>query len=240
MIVSAVLMASAVACSLPPPRAPEDTRAPDASPLPALASAARAARAAGHAVYRIDAAASRIVVHVGRAGTLAALGHEHAVAGVPTGYVDVDAGVAEVVLALDELRVDAADDRRWLGLDAAPDAAAVAGTRRNMLGPVLDADRHPWLRLRARRVEWSGPLEVTIDLHGQTRQLVVPVLITARDATIGVDGTFAVRQREFGITPLSVLGGALQVADELRVRFALHAVRAVDQPAGAEATALPK
>jgi hypothetical protein len=46
-----------------------------------------------------------------------------------------------------------------------------------------------------------------------------------------VTGHFSVLQSEFGMTPYSVLGGALRVQDWIDVDFALHA-RAIRPPAG--------
>lgn len=212
--------------------------------LSAIDDAARRALAAGHAVYRLDPATSRVRVHVGRAGPLAAFGHEHAVAGAPrAGYVDADAGSADLALALAALTVDSPDDRHALGLGEAPGAAAVAGTRRNMLGPVLEAARHPWLRVRVRAAP-AGALAVTIDLHGRTRTVPVTAAIVRHADAMSIAGRFSVRQRDFGITPFAALSGALQVADELSVRFDLRAVRAAAQPVDAAAavgaTALPK
>ena len=47
-----------------------------------------------------------------------------------------------------------------------------------------------------------------------------------RDATsVEARGSLALRQTDFGITPFSVAGGAIQVADVLEVSFVITAVR---------------
>jgi hypothetical protein len=43
-------------------------------------------------------------------------------------------------------------------------------------------------------------------------------------------GELRLRQSDFGITPFSVLGGALTVEDELRVRYRLLARRVAGPP----------
>ena len=40
-----------------------------------------------------------------------------------------------------------------------------------------------------------------------------------------MSGELALRQTDFGITPLSVAGGAIQVQDEVKLRFDIHARR---------------
>ena len=46
-------------------------------------------------------------------------------------------------------------------------------------------------------------------------------------ATVTASGAFQVRQTDFGITPFSVAGGAVQVADVVDVRFDITAIKAV-------------
>jgi len=53
----------------------------------------------------------------------------------------------------------------------------------------------------------------------------VPVAIDYRDGQLAVTAVFAINQTDFGITPLSVLGGALQVADTVKVRMRVVAQR---------------
>ena len=89
-----------------------------------------------------------------------------------------------------------------------------------MLGPdVLGAEAFPTIAFRSRSVRktaegsWvaTGPLA----LHGQTRD----VDVTVTRAGEVYRGAATVRQRDFGIQPVSIAGGAVQVKNEVRIEF---------------------
>ena len=52
-------------------------------------------------------------------------------------------------------------------------------------------------------------------LHGQTRPVKIDV--ERRDARYR--GSVQLRQKEFGITPVTVAGGSIKVKDEIHVEF---------------------
>jgi hypothetical protein len=54
-----------------------------------------------------------------------------------------------------------------------------------------------------------------LTLHGVTRSLTFPV--TRREGHYR--GTVSIRQRDFGIQPISIVGGTVKVKDELRIEF---------------------
>jgi polyisoprenoid-binding protein YceI len=64
-----------------------------------------------------------------------------------------------------------------------------------------------------------------LDLHGTSRTLNVPLDVNTEPGALTVRGTLQIRQTDFGITPFSILGGAIQVKDEVDVRFDIRAVR---------------
>ena len=195
----------------------------------------RSAAAQGEAVFRIDPKASLAVIEVRRAGSLARLGHDHVVASHDVqGYVRPAAGRADLYVAFDRLVVDEPDLRREAGFDTHPSPEAIEGTRRNMLGPVLDAERYPFAVIAVKEAGLSpGTADgggtrnarVSITLHGVARDKPVALRIDTRGDELDASGTFALDQSEFGITPLSVLGGAIQVQDHIDLRFRIHARR---------------
>lgn len=201
--------------------------------VPAAAGAVEAAPGAWLAEagtpVRMDGAASAIRLRVYRAGRLSHLGHNHVVE--VTGLsgrlrrLESGGGLAELQIRPERMRVDAPEARARAGPDfsAQPDAAAVAATRRNLLGPqVLDAQRWPEIRVLA-RVDDLAPGDTQADLHlsvrGIGRRYRVPVLIEAAGDALAVSGSLVVRQSDLGIVPFSVLGGALQVRDGIEVDF---------------------
>jgi polyisoprenoid-binding protein YceI len=93
-----------------------------------------------------------------------------------------------------------------------------------MLGPVLEAQRYPMVRLHAERLA-DGRLRVGVSLHGATRWLDLPAAIQADAAQVSASGTARLKQTDFGMTPFSVGGGLLSVQDELEVRYHIVARR---------------
>lgn len=200
-----------------PPVAPAPTgriAAPTAGALPASAD-----------VYVVDPRASFLAITVRRAGPMARLGHDHVVASRSlSGIVAPDAGRAEVSFRAEQMTVDEPQLLREAGIATQPSQEAIEGTRRNMLGPVLEAERFPLVALRAERMD-GGHLRVAVTLHGVTRPLELPAAIRIGAAEVEATGTARLQQSDFGIRPLSVGGGLLSVQDELDVRYRIVARR---------------
>ena len=95
-----------------------------------------------------------------------------------------------------------------------------ADVQTRMRGPeVLDSSRYPDIRFASTRVDPDGAEQwrVTGDLtlHGVTRPLMFAV--TRREGHFR--GSASIRQSDFGIQPISIVGGTVKVKDELRVEF---------------------
>jgi hypothetical protein len=188
-------------------------------------NAYRTAAASGGAVYAIDPGASLIAVTVRRSGLMARLGHDHVVAGhTLAGFAAPGMGRADVSFRLDQLTVDEPRLLRDAGIATSPSPEAVEGTRKNMLGPVLDAERYPVVALHA-ELPADGRLRVAVTLHGTTRRLEIPAAVQVDAAQVTASGTARLKQTDFGITPFSVGAGLLAVQDELEVRFHIVARR---------------
>jgi len=240
-------LALAAACALSGALLAGCASTPTMQPVPAPVTAAadesnaalwyRQMAAAGNAVLVIDPAQSLIAVTVRRGGALAHLGHDHVVAsrGV-TGFVAPGTGRADFSFRLDQMTVDEPDLRREAALDTQPSDAAIAGTRTNMLR-VLEAERFALVTLHAEGLAAEGQaMRLTVTLHGVTRTVPAPTRIerSADGAGISASGTLQLRQSDFGITPMSVMGGAMTVLDtmELRFRIVARAGRKVGAPGG--------
>ena len=187
-------------------------------------------------MFRVDAASSIVIAEVHRTGSLARLGHDHVVASHDLhGFVLPDAGRADLYVALDELVVDEPALRKDAGFDTEPSADAIAGTRRNMRDRTLESERFPFATISVRNqdVDTAGPgadppATVTITLHGVTRSMQVPIRIALRPEEVVASGSLTIAQTEFGIEPLSILGGTIQVDDRVNMRFEVRARRASD------------
>jgi hypothetical protein len=195
---------------------------PPSFPLGFYENAARR----GEPVFEVDPARSLVTVKVRRAGSLAALGHDHVVASHDLrGYIAPVEGRADLYVKLDRLVVDEPRLRAQAGFDTQPSDADIAGTRRNMLGPVLQTDRQPWALIAVTRKADASDLDVAITLQGVTRRIPVRAAIESNAGDYVVTGTLAIEQSDFGIRPFSILGGALTVADRLDIRFTIVARR---------------
>lgn len=183
------------------------------------------AESAGARILRVDARQSLIAVTARRGGALERLGHDHIIASrAIDGFVAPDAGRADFHFRLDEMTVDEPALRREAGFDSAPSDDAIAGTRRNMLTRVLEADRFPVVVLHAERLAASASIvRLTVTLHGVARTVDVPAHIEYDAAGVTAAGTLSLLQSEFGITPMSLLGGAIAVRDRMDLRFRIVA-----------------
>ncbi len=125
------------------------------------------------------------------------------------------------------------------------------GTRTNMLTKVLDAERHPVVELSVAPAAGdvntvhaangvngvnaangvngvngtNRVLRLRLKLNGVERSVDVPTIIEHRTNGLVATGSFTLLQTDFGITPMSVLGGAITVMDQMELRFRLVAGR---------------
>lgn len=185
----------------------------------------RQAMAQGKNILRVDSARSLVVIQVYRAGTLARLGHDHIVASHHvSGFVSLEEGLADVYVQLEQLVVDEPGLRTEAGLETQPSPESIEGTRSNMLTKTLDSGQFPYALIHATRADVNHrTLNVSIKLHGVTRSFDVPVQVENIRNGIVVDGKMSFNQTDFGITPFSVLGGAIQVQDRVDLRFRIVA-----------------
>jgi hypothetical protein len=194
----------------------------------------------GPAAYSIDSAQSELRVLVYRAGPMARLGHNHVILNrAVQGWVDAaarpESASFSLIVPVADFIVDDARARSDEGPDFAAEVPeeAKAGTRHNLLGPaLLDAERFPTMTITsvgiARPPGLTGPgnLAATVDIRvaGHQSRRVVPFVFTGKPDRISAEGSVVLRQSELGLTPFSVMLGALQVQDEITLKFNLVAV----------------
>jgi len=159
----------------------------------------------------IDKAHSTVTVHVYKSGLLSGLGHNHVIqAPVASGSVDAKAKVVELSFNVADMKVldpDASDSERQ----------EIEAT---MKGPkVLDPAQFPVVSFVADGVSNSSPghsqVTGTLKLHGASRQVTVPVVL--QDGKYS--GSIALKQTDYGITPVKIAGGAVRVKDEIVIEF---------------------
>ncbi len=180
----------------------------------------------GGAVFRIEPDRSLVVIEVLRAGSLANLGHDHVVASHDVrGYIAPNNARADFYIRLDRLAVDEPELRTQAGFATQPPEAAIAGTRENMLGK-FNVEQHPYAVISVGGVDAAGTgsdANASITLNGVTKAMRIPVSIEKTTDHLTATGRVALTQTAFGIVPYSILAGALQVRDEVNVRFVIRA-----------------
>lgn len=176
-------------------------------------------------VLHVDPARSLVTIVVRRGGPLARLGHDHVVASHDVrGYVDMAGSRADLYVPLERLAVDEPALRSEAELTTQPSAEAVEGTRRNMLEKVLESARFPFALIHiTRSIIDSSKILVTITLRGTMQTFEIPAQTETMPGELKISGIMTFNQTDFGIIPLSILGGALQVQDRLDLRFRIFA-----------------
>ena len=182
----------------------------------------------GANILRIDTKHSLVTIIVHRGGMLARLGHDHVVASRDViGWVDMDTGLADLYVPLEKLSVDEASLRAAAKFITQPSAGAIEGTRQNMLEKVLESAQYPFALIHITRMAMvTSLMAVTITLHGTSRLYEVPVQMTRSTEGYAFNGQLTFNQTEFGLTPFSILGGALLVEDQLDFQFNIIAGKA--------------
>jgi YceI-like protein len=160
----------------------------------------------------VDPKRSTVTVRVFKSGLFRAFADDHVIeAPLAEGSLD-DSATPAVNVSIDVRGM------RVLDPNLSPKDRAEVQTR--MLGPeVLDNDRFPHIRFRALAVQpkdagrWSVRGE--LELHGQTH----PVTLDVVREQGHYKGSTSLKQSDFGITPISIAGGAVKVKDEIKIDF---------------------
>lgn len=185
----------------------------------------------GETVFRIEPERSVVTIAVYRSGALARLGHDHVIAGGIHGYLrladTINDSEADLYVPFHSLVVDEPERRAQAGLPPLAADADIAGTHRNM-EKTVDAAHYPFALMHIGGLEREASgwiVRTTLTLRDVTRALRVPIALNIEKNTLGATGQFSLKQTDFGLTPFSVLGGALQVQDQIDLRFTIHASR---------------
>jgi polyisoprenoid-binding protein YceI len=172
--------------------------------------------------YRIDARQSRFVVRVEASGLLSVFGHNPVIAVCGFGG-DVQFNAE-------------APDRASLLLLVQAASLAVAGEvtekdrseiERMMRDEVLEAARYPEVVFMSTSVsmnqvndaEYQARIKGSLSLHGVTRNHEIDAQIILNGNTLRAQGEFPLRQSDYNIGQVSVMGGTLKVKDEVKLSF---------------------
>jgi YceI-like domain len=160
----------------------------------------------------IDTERSTLTVLVYKSGLFSAFADDHVIrAPIASGTISDEAPLA-VIIEVKSASLEVLDPK------LAEDKRAEVQTR--MLGPeVLDTAANPDITFTSTVIAPAGESRWTVTgelaIHGKTRP--AKFLVERRDGRYR--GTVTLRQRDFGIQPISIAGGSVKVKDEVEVEF---------------------
>jgi polyisoprenoid-binding protein YceI len=159
----------------------------------------------------IDTKSSTLTVRVEKTGIFSALGHNHEItATIDRGSVDLNTHQVTLYAKSASLNVRDQDTSE-------KDRAQIQAT---MAGPeVLDVETYPEIVFRSTGAQPAGAgvwkVSGSLSLHGRTH----PVDVSVQEKNGHYVGTSQFRQTDFGMKPVKVAGGTVQVKDEVRIEF---------------------
>jgi polyisoprenoid-binding protein YceI len=211
------------------PTRPKETGAPSASqPVESIP------KAEGRP-FDVIPAESLLTIHAYRGGALARAGHNHVIASHDvTGKVFVNDDIArssfQLQFPVNTLTVDEPELRAAAGDEFPPGVpdSAKEGTKRNMLGDaLLNGAVYPMITLASGPLEAAGDgslnAQVQVTVRDQTRTILVPVRYEMQEGQLIATGELPLKQSDLGLKPFSVMMGALEVKDDMQVRFRIVA-----------------
>jgi polyisoprenoid-binding protein YceI len=159
----------------------------------------------------IDPGRSTLTIRVFKAGLFSAFGHEHEIAApIQQGSFDEAQPSVELFVDARKLRVmdqDISDKDR-------------AEIQFTMLGPkVLDSERFPEIGFHSSQIDRLGERKWIV--HGELtlRDRTRPIRVEVESQAGRYHGSTELRQKDFGITPVTAGGGTVRVKNEIRIDF---------------------
>src|SRR5262245_30095636 len=160
----------------------------------------------------IDVQHSKLTVFVYKSGVFSAFADNHV----------IDAPIASAAITTTpspaiELVVNAAD---LVPLDPDLDQAKRAEVRTRMLSAdVLDTARFPTIKFVSTAIEPAGSDRWNVSGNLTIRDITKPVTLPVAKSDGRYHGETRIRQTDFGIKPIRIAGGTVNVKDELKIEF---------------------
>jgi polyisoprenoid-binding protein YceI len=176
--------------------------------------------------YSIDKNASRFTVRAFASGMLSALGHSPTIA---IRDFSGEIGFSPDHLEDAYLRLEI----RAASLEVTDD---ISGKDRREMETVMNRDvlqsaEHATIGYESSRValsklseaQYRAKITGRLSLRGDTQNEAVPASVMLLGDMLRAEGEFEISQRDYGIKPVSVAGGALKLKDELKFTFSIVA-----------------
>lgn len=180
---------------------------------------------------------SEIYWRIYSGGMMPGLGHNHVISLVDfSGHVTLTSDLAtsgwELAFPVSGLVIDDPGIRARYGEDfeSVPSDDDKEGTKDNMLREeLLNGEVFPQISLVGQGVNGSlenATLPVTVSIVGNEISLNLPASIEISADSLTVSGEQRITHEDLGLTPFSMFGGAIAVADEIDLTYRIHAVAA--------------
>jgi polyisoprenoid-binding protein YceI len=166
----------------------------------------------------IDTSGSKLIVQAFKSGLFSGFADNHEIeAPIAQGTINESAGQVKFTVETKRMKV----------LDPQMKPERRQDVQERMLGPdVLDVARFPEITFESSSVERPGQGSIVVhgqlSLHGVTR----PIVVNVRSENGSYKGKCTLKQREFGIAPISIAGGTVKVKDELQIEFDIRSTSA--------------
>lgn len=181
--------------------------------------------------YVIDSHGSMFVAQAFATGLLSSFGHSPKIAIRKFGG---DLSFALTGLTLEGGRLDIRIQAESLEVTDDIGEKDRQEIHRKMREEVLETDRFPEIVYECSRVSASGSgdrywvaLNGQLTLHGETRPLPISARVIVNGNSLRATGEFSVRQKEFGIAPVSAAAGAIRIKDDVKCTFDIVARKQV-------------
>lgn len=161
----------------------------------------------------LDTAKSTIIIKAHKSGLFSFAGHDHTVsAPIASGSLDEAKRIVEFSVNAKDMQV----------LDPNESVENRAEIRKTMLSDkLLDAERYPAINFHSLSVRQTTPSNYEVhgelSLHGAKRAITLNVIKSGGRYT----GSTRLKQTDYGMQPVSAVGGTVKVKDEVEVDFNL-------------------
>lgn len=178
--------------------------------------------------YKINPTHSQFMVYVYKGGLFKAFGHNHTVA---IHDFQGEAHATEGALEAASLQMTIkSNSLTVVDKDHVDDRPKVERTMREH---VLETTKYPEIVFKSTKVtatktaehNYQAKIWGSLTLHGVTHPEVLTAQVTFNGNSLRAHGDFTIRQTNYHIKPISVVGGTVKVKDEVKLSFNIEAER---------------
>ena len=178
--------------------------------------------------YAIDAAQSKLEIHVYKEGVFKAFGHDHLIAAKG---ISGEARFDPQKIADSSVRLKIST-KSLTAVDPGESEKDRQDVQSTMQGEkVLDTAKFSAITFASSGISavkkagdgWDLTLSGKLSLHGVEKPVILPLHVRADSGQLRAQGELSLLQTDYGITPVKAGGGAVKVKDKLKITFSIAA-----------------